>query len=176
MKRTFAILILIVFQINLLSAQNEAFLRFEFLLGNWTGTGSGFGNEKSKVDSYFKYVLNKKYIEVKNESFFNPTDEKPGGEKHSDIGYISYDRNNKKFVFRQFNTEGFVNNYILNDSLSDDSLITFETIYIENFVERGKARWTIKKLTNGKIETSFDVSMPDKEYTCFSKNYLERKD
>ncbi len=40
----------------------------------------------------------------------------------------------------------------------------------------GKARWTIKLITDQEIETTFDVSFPNKEYTCLGVNKLIRKE
>jgi len=54
-------------------------------------------------------------------------------------------------------------------------MLVFETEEIENFVAGGKARWTIKKIADNKIETIFDVSFPNSEYTCFGTNNLVRK-
>jgi len=68
-----------------------------------------------------------------------------------------------------------VNQYVLNDSLSSDTVLEFETEIIENFVPGGKARWTTKKLADDQIETIFDVSFPEKEYACFEKNILTKK-
>jgi len=47
--------------------------------------------------------------------------------------------------------------------------LVFETEMIENFVPGGKARWTIRKISESQIETTFDVSFPDKEFTCFGE-------
>jgi hypothetical protein len=35
----------------LLSAQNNPFEKISFILGEWEGSGIGFGNEKSKIES-----------------------------------------------------------------------------------------------------------------------------
>ena len=116
-----------------------------------------------------------KYIEVKNESKFDPTDNNPEGEHHVDNGFISYDKSRESIIFRQFNNEGYINQYVLIDSLSNDASLVFETENIENFVPGGKARWTINKLSEHKIKTIFDVSFPNKEYSCFGTNTLKKQ-
>jgi hypothetical protein len=62
-----------------------------------------------------------------------------------------------------------------NDSLSTESNLMFETEIIENFVEGGRARWTIKKISDYEIDTIFDVSFPGKEFACFGTNKLTKK-
>ena len=90
----------------------------------------------------------------------------PGGEHQIDKGFISYDQSRNYIVLRQFNNEGYVNQYELSNSLSTDSILTFESEVIENFVSGGKARWKIKKISDNQIETNFDVAFPGKEYAC----------
>ena len=114
-----------------------------------------------------------KYLEVKNESHFEPTEKNPDGEYHLDKGFISFDKNRKAIIFRQFNNEGYYNQYVLNDSLSNENILVFETEFIENFVPAGKAKWTIKKISENEIETIFDVSF-GKDYKCFGTNRLIR--
>ncbi len=168
------IMILICFLIipMLLFGQENPLKRISFIIGNWSGTGSGFGNEASVIESKFQYIMDKKYIEIVNESRFEPTDKKPEGEHHIDKGFISFDKMRKVIVFRQFNNEGYVNQYVLNDSLSTETILIFETENIENFMPGGKARWTIKSISDDQIETVFDVYFPGKDYTCFGINNL----
>ena len=155
-------------------AQTNPFEKINFIIGDWTGTGSGFGNHKSTIESSFKLVMDGKYIEVSNESRFEPTEKNPEGEHHLDQGFISYDKERNAIVFRQFNNEGYYNQYVLNDSISTETILVFETEFIENFVPNGKAKWTINKLNDNEIETVFDVSF-GKDYTCFGTNHLIRK-
>jgi len=165
----------LIFTFSLSFGQTSPFDNVGFILGEWKGAGSGFGNEKSSIESCFHLIMDGKYIEVKNESNFEPTEQKPDGEYHIDKGFVSYDESRKLLVYRQFNNEGYVNQYVLNDSLSNASLLIFETETIENFIPGGKARWTIKKISNAEIETTFDVLFPGKEYTCFGVTKLTRK-
>jgi len=158
------------------SAQNNPFERISFVIGEWEGTGIGFGNEKSRIESSFNLVMDGNYIEVRNKSKFEPTDDKPEGELHIDKGFISFDSQRDMIVFRQFNIEGYINTYLLIDSLSNDNTLIFQTETIENFVPGGSARWTINKIDSGQIETIFDVAFPDQGYTCFGTNQLRRKE
>ena len=140
-------LIAIAFLLNLsASAQTKSFDKLDFLIGEWNGTGSGFGKDKSKIVSKFLMAMDNKYIEVVNDSRFDPTPNNPTGEHHIDKGFISYDGSRKLIVFRQFNIEGYINQYVLVDSLSND-----------------------------KIETVFDVYFPNKGYTCMRTNILIKK-
>ena len=88
---------------------------------------------------------------------------------------VSFDKKRNKIIFRQFNIEGYVNQYVLNDSLSKENSLVFETEIIENFMDGGKARWTITKIDDDEIEMGFYVSFPGKEFACFGTNRLKRQ-
>jgi hypothetical protein len=120
--------------------------------------------------------LNNQYIEVKNESIFTPTENNLKGEIHQDWGLISYDKQRKVYVFRQFHVEGFVNQYVFNQEISSIEKLVFESEIIENFVLGGKARWTILFKNADEIETIFDLQMPGKEFACYGTNVLKRID
>lgn len=159
---------------NVAMGQNNSFEKLHFVIGNWTGTGSGFGNAKSNISSSFKFIMSQKYIEVQNESQFEPTEKKPKGDYHIDKGFISFDSSRKVIVFRQFNNEGYINQYVLNEDLSTNDSLVFETESIENFIPGGKARWTIKRISENEIETIFDVYFPTKGFSCFGTNKLRK--
>ncbi len=156
-------------------SQTGHFDRLDFLMGEWIGKGSGFGNDSSKIVSSFNLIMDGEYLEIENESWFDPTEKNPEGEHHVDKGIIYYDNTKRVLTFNQFNNEGYVNQYVFNDSLSNDSVLVFETVSIVNFVPGGKARWIIEKLSVNKIKTTFDVSFPGRAYTCFGTNILTKK-
>lgn len=168
------ITILCLLSVILLFAQQKPLEKLQFLEGNWNGTGAGFGNETSTIKASYKFIMNNKYIEITHESKFKPTEKNKEGEHHIDKGFISYDKTRNKIIYRQFNNEGYVNQYVLKDSLSTKNLLIFETENIENFVTGGKARITINKISENKIETAFYVSFPNKDYSCFGTNKLSK--
>jgi len=156
-------------------AQQSKFDRLAFLIGDWQGTGSGFGNNQSVITASYKPIMDGTYIEFVNESMFEPTVQNPEGEHHIDKGMISYDNARKAIVIRQYNSEGYFNQYLLNDSVSTADSLVFETEFIENFVPGGSATWTVEQISESEIETNFYVSFPGRKTACFGTNKLIKK-
>lgn len=167
------IIILIITTLNIQAQQK--FNAFEKVMGQWIGSGIGYGGATSTVKTSFEMMMNGQFIEVKNEAIFKPTEKNPKGEIHTDWGLISFDKQRKVFVFRQFHIEGFVNQYILNQAISTADKLVFETEIIENFVPGVKARWTILIQDGNLVETIFDLQMPGKEFEQYGRNRYEEK-
>ena len=108
----------------------DPFARVSFLVGRWEGSSEGQPGA-GKVTREYSLTLNGKFIRVQNRSEYPVQDKNPKGEIHQDEGFISFDRNRKKLVLRQFHVEGFVNQYVEDDS-SFPSHIVFATESIEN--------------------------------------------
>ncbi len=145
---------------------------FLSLEGKWEGNGEG-NSGKSKVVQEFQFVLNKNFLHVKTKSVFAPNRDNPKGEIHEDMGFISYDKARKVFVFRQFHTEGFVNQYVL-DIAEDGKKFVFTTEKIENAPPSMKARWTLKIEGKDNIEGIFELAFDGKTYKPCSKNKMKR--
>lgn len=150
-----------------LTKQDSLWLPFKHMLGTWKGTGEG-PDGKGTYERTYQYVLNKKYIELRNKTEYAATKENPKGYHHEDFGVISYDKARKKFVFRQFHIEGFVNQYILDSISPDGKTITFITESIENIPPgwRGRETYTIgeKEFTE-----SFELAEPGKNFESYTK-------
>lgn len=99
-----------------LTKKDSIWLPLKPFIGEWTGEGSGEPG-KGKYERTYRFTLNNNFMEIRNKSTYPPSENNPAGEIHEDIGYFSYDRNSKKFKLRQFHTEGFVNEFVL-DSMS----------------------------------------------------------
>ena len=88
---------------------------------------------------------------------------------------FSHDLFRKKFVFRQFHIEGFINQYVL-ESISDDGkTLVFDSEEFENAPPGWKARITYKILNDDTLEESFDLATPGKDLQCYILNTLKRK-
>jgi hypothetical protein len=120
-------------------------------------------------------MMNHTFIEVKNRSEFKLTPQNPKGKIHEYYGIISFYKARNVFVFKKFHTEGFINQYVLNDSLSFKKTLIFEWENIENFASEGKARFTINVISGSEIETLFDVGFPGKEMSYFGSNQQKKQ-
>ncbi len=142
----------------------------EFLEGRWEGHGQG-----SVVNQEYRFVLNKKFLQMNTKAVFEPSEKRPEGEVHEDLGLFSYDQIRNKFVLRGFYVEGFVNTYIL-DTISDNGkTLAFVTEHIENAPPGTKAKLIFKIIKPDDLEQSFHVAWPDKGFSCYALNRLKRK-
>jgi len=156
-----------------LSKKDSLWLPFKDFIGEWKGTGTGVDGEGS-YDRSYRLILNKNYLEVKNRTTYAPSKENPNGYNHEDIGYISYDKHRKTFVFRQFQIEGFVNEYRLESISSDHKTLVFVSESIENIPAGWRARETYIIEDQG-ITEEFDLAEPGKEYQKYTRAFLVKK-
>lgn len=147
---------------------------FKFFVGEWEGKGEGKSGI-SKVEKNFQFIMNGQYLHLKTRAIFEPQEKNPEGEVHEDWGFFSYDRSRKKFVFRQFHVEGFINQYVL-ESISDEGkTLVFDSEQFENVSPGWKARITYKLVAADTLEESFDLATTGKDLQCYIRNVLKRK-
>lgn len=144
-----------------------------FLLGKWEGDSEGQPGTGKSVRTY-AYVLNNKFIEVRNQSTYPPQEKNPQGEVHEDRGMIGYDRALKKLVFRQFHPEGFVNHYVLESVAEDGRIIVFTSVAIENIPAGFRARETYTLLNDDEFTELFEIAEPGKEFEKYSGAHFRR--
>lgn len=170
-KRFIVILVLLPLLVAAQSEkEKEVWQPLQFLEGRWEGHGLG-----SVVTQDYRFILNKKFLQMKVKAVFEPSEKRPEGEIHEDMGLFSYDQARKKFVLRGFYVEGFVNTYILDNISADEKTLTFLTEHIENAPPGTKAKLIYKVINPDELEQSFHVAWPDREFSCFALNRLKRK-
>lgn len=145
-----------------------------FLLGQWEGTAQGEPGTGTAVRTY-AFVLNNRYIEVKNQSTYPPQEKNPKGEVHEDRGMISYDRATKKLVLRQFNIEGYVNHYVLESVSADGRTVVFVTTAIENIPPGWRGRETFTCVSDDEFTEKFELAGPGKDFAAYSESRFRRK-
>ena len=142
------------------------------LVGRWTGTSEGQPG-KGQVERQYERVLGSKFIQVRNRSVYPPQEKNPKGETHEDLGFFSFDSARKRLVFRQFHTEGFVNQYAMDASGTADRVV-FVSESIENIPTGFRARETYVFSGDDQVEEIFEIAEPGKDFQVYSRSRLTR--
>jgi hypothetical protein len=145
-----------------------------YLVGSWEGTGNGQPG-LSKVQREYRLVLNDKFLHVQNRSVYDPQPKNPKGETHEDWGMISFDKSRKQFVMRQFQVEGFVNQYVNTSTSADGKTIVFTSENIENIPAGFRARETYKIMGPDEFTEVFEIAEPGKDLEVYSEGHFKRR-
>jgi len=143
--------------------KEEAWQYLGRFVGRWEGTGKGRPGV-SKITNTTEMILQGKYMCSVNKSVFEPQEGNPGGEVHEDWAIFSYDAGRKKIVMRQFDSEGFVNLFVM-DYLSDDGktlVMTSESS--ENAPPTLKARMTYTFVGDDEVHENFELAFDGKTF------------
>jgi len=154
------IVFLLLFMPSILAAQNTKRDSLWMLLKPFIGTRKGQGEGEPGKGNYersYQFILNKRFIEIRNKSNYPPTAQYPSGEVHEDIGYFSYDNARRAFILRQFHVEGFVNQFKLDSVSTDKKTFVFVTESIENIPDGFKAKETYRIINEKEIEETFEM-------------------
>lgn len=144
-----------------------------FLVGTWSGTGSGEPGE-STVAREYRWALDDRFIEVRNRSTYAPQPKNPKGEVHEDRGFISWDRGRHRFVLRQFHVEGFVNQYVADSVAAGADSIVFTSEAIENVPAGFRARETWRVLGPDAFIERFELAPPDSGFAVYTQARFTR--
>ena len=145
-----------------------------FLVGSWTGAGEGQPGT-STLERQYTFVLNDRFLEVRNKSTYPPQAKNPKGEVHEDRGFMSWDRARRRFVLRQFHVEGFVNQYVSDSVASPVDSLVFTSEAIENIPAGYRARETYRILGPDEFVERFEIAEPDSAFAIYSEARLKRK-
>jgi hypothetical protein len=146
---------------------------FNFFMGIWQGSGQGKPGT-SRIERKYEFVLNSKFLFVKNKSIYEPQEKNPEGEIHEDWGFISYDRARETYIFRQFHIEGFVNQYLLEQVAEESQTISFVTEAIENISPGWQAKESYRILGPDEFVEVFELGTPGKRFEIYSESHLYR--
>jgi hypothetical protein len=155
-----------------LLSDSDLLARLRFFVGSWRGDQSGQPGD-GRSERTYEFVLNDRFLQVKNTSTYPPQAKNKKGEVHHDFGMIGYARARNKFVFRQFHQEGFVNTYVEEES-GDVKKLVFISEGIENIAAGWRARETYLILSNDEFIERFELAEPGKDFALYSEAHLKR--
>lgn len=145
-----------------------------FFVGEWTGDISGMPGEGTGERSY-QFIMDGTYLEFHNKGTFEPQEKNPKGEVHLDQGMFSYDKARGKFVVRQYHSEGFYNQYLIDSISEDNKTMVFVTESIENGPPGMRARYRITIDSPTEFTEIFELAFPGKEFgVCLTNRWVKK--
>lgn len=138
-----------------------------FLAGEWRGTSTGKAGEGT-VQRTYEFVMRGRYLHERNVSTYPPQEANRKGEVHEHWSMISFDRQRKALVLRQFHVEGFVNQYVYSAEKSEPpGRLVFESEAFENLGSKWRARETYEVLGPDEFVETFELAAPDKPFESY---------
>jgi hypothetical protein len=116
-------------------------------------------------------VLNERYLKIAGTADYKND---KGGEHHEDFGFVSFNRGRSAFVFRQFHSEGFVNQYTLTSDPKADGKLVLTSESCENAPPGWRARETYK-VSGDTLEHTFELAAPGKPFERYAAATLKRR-
>jgi hypothetical protein len=144
-----------------------------FMVGTWKGENSGQPGHGTS-DRTYAFELGDAFLAAHNTAVYPPQPKNEKGETHRDAGFIGYDKVRRRLVFRQFHSEGFVNQYLQDVAASREGTVVFVTEVIENIAPGWRARETYHKTGPDTMTETFELAEPRKDFEVYSVCKLTR--
>ncbi|HYL76757.1 MAG TPA: hypothetical protein VEU96_21255 [Bryobacteraceae bacterium] len=151
------------------AAQPDSWVPVRVFEGKWEGPITGKPGKQFSSREY-RFELGGKFLSQRDKSVYE--DAKSGARE--DFGFFSYDTNQKKIVWRQFHSEGFVNEYTLDLVSTDGKSLEFVTTRIENLPQGFRAKKGYRFLSADEIVETFSLAPPGKDFEVFTVAHLKR--
>ena len=170
MKKTFlASVLLFGFYTNLLTAEfPESWKPFQFLIGDWVGSGAGKPGQGTGEFS-LKFDLDNKILVRRNHNQLAPTAGQPSGALHEDLMIIYRQPANSSFRADYFDNEGHVIRYAI--SFAEHAAV-FESDEPGNTT---KFKLIYELRPDGLLNIQFAVAAPGKPFQTYVTGTAKRK-
>lgn len=171
------LLVLLFMQLSIFPQNNDqenVWEPLKYFVGSWEGQGTGKWGI-STAEKVNEFIMNGQYLFTKHKSVYKPQEKNPKGEVFEQWAFYSYDKNREKFVFRAFNIEGFVSQYLLDSLSTDGTTFIFVTESSENLPVGFRARLTYSIINDDEYKETFELGFPGKELEIYLENSWKRK-
>jgi hypothetical protein len=148
-------------------AQTDPWANLRVLEGKWEGPTTGKPG-KGITSREYRFEMNGKFLSQRNKVVWEKA------EIHEDFSYLSYDTRQKKIVWRQFHSEGFVHEYTLDSISADGKSLEFSSVRIENIPPGFRAKESYRMLSADEIESTFWLAEPGKNFEVYTETRLRR--
>jgi len=176
MVKKFIIFVLFIFSIAVGQTPNkeaDIWQPLRYFIGKWEGYGSGKAGYEKGLREY-RLILNDQYLYYSERTVVKPQEGNSSGELHEEWTLFSYDRSRKKYVIRQFNSEGFINELVMKKISPDSATFIFVSEKMENLPPGFRGRLTYIIQNENEFTEKFELAPPGGDFQPFTNNYWKR--
>jgi hypothetical protein len=155
-------------------ARQEVWGPLMYFVGKWEGTAvsrSGRGT----VEREYRFVLGGAFLQAESRHAYEMSAQLPEGLVHEGLELFSYDRARETLVMRQFHSEGFVNQYLLDSLSADSTTIVFVSERLENVPPGWRAKEQFEIISGDEFIEFFKLAAPGREFEAYWETHLTRK-
>ena len=146
--------------------QEAAWTRLKALVGVWKGTGEP---GSARVEQRYRLILQDNFLHAQTSSVSE-------GDTHEDWEILSVDRSRQKVVLRQFVSEGFINQYVLDQVEDGGRSMVFVSEACENAPPGFRARQTLTIEDDDRISQRLELAPAGRQFSQCSATTLARSD
>jgi hypothetical protein len=154
-------------------AQSDPWAPIRVFVGKWEGTITGKPGKQFSSREY-RFELDGKFLSQQDKSVYESESTGAKPKTREDFGFFSYDTYLKKIVWRQFHSEGMVNEYTLDSVSADGKSFDFVTVRIENLAPGWRAKKSYRVFSSDEIEETFSLAPPGKDFEVYTVAHLKR--
>jgi hypothetical protein len=158
---------------NTALAQSDPWTAICAFEGKWEGSTAGKPG-KGTTSREYSFELNGRFLSQTDKSVYQPGDPAAKLLVHEDFGVFSYDKSLQKVIWRQFHSEGMVNEYTLDFVSPDGKTLEFVTTKIENLPPGFRAKKVYHIVSADEIGETFWLAAPGKEFELYTDSQLKR--
>lgn len=153
-------------------AQSDPWASLRVFEGKWEGPTSGKPGTGLTTREY-RFELNHHFLWQGDDSVYEAPNQPRKQVIHKDLGFFSYDSETKKILWRQFHSEGLVNEYVLASQSRDGKSLVFVTTHIEN-LPGFRAKKLYRIISSDEIEETFLLAPAGKDFDVYTVAHLKR--
>ena len=150
--------------------ETDTWMPFQFLIGNWSGVGSGNPAEAVAGATSFSFELDKRIILRKNRAEYLPKTARKAPVVHEDLMVIYPEATNSKFRAVYFDNEGHVINYTVSAPVNRSALL-FESAESNQGM---RFRLVYELTAQGTLATEFYTAPPGGDYKLYVRGVLKK--
>jgi hypothetical protein len=149
---------------------NDPWAPFQFLVGNWSGAGSGQPSEVVAGSSSFSFDLEKNILVRKNRAELAPKPGEKSGAMHEDLMIIYRQSGEPQFLGIYFDNEGHVINYRVSFPAKQQSVV-FES---DASATAPRFRFIYGMGPDGLLSSEFLIAPPGGDFKTYTQGKVKR--